>query len=73
MRTIPMTAWVLCLLTPVLALAQSGMGPTESQQVTHSPLSWFWVVAVAIAIAAFVASYIVVNRRRVPPSGPTGF
>ena len=69
MRTTPTLALVLCLLTPVLALAQAGAGPTENQQVTHSPLFWYWMVAIAIAVVAFIVANVVFNRR-LPPTGP---
>jgi hypothetical protein len=70
MRTIPTSAWVLALLTPLLALAQPGMGPTENQIVTTSSSFWFWVVGLAIAIVAFIASTAVISRHSWPPSGP---
>lgn len=68
MRTIPIPALALSLLTPLFALAQPGAGPTEEQQVTSSPSFWFWLVAVAIAVVAFVWSNIVVARRGGPHS-----
>ena len=71
MRTIPTPALVLCLLTPVRALAQ-GMGPTNTQQVTQSSSFWFWLIALAIAVVAFIVANVVFNRR-MPPSGPRGF
>jgi hypothetical protein len=70
MRTIPISALALCLLTPVLALAQPGMGPTQSEVVTQSSAFWFWMIALALAVVAFIASTLVVSRRRWPPSGP---
>jgi len=72
MRTIPTPALALCLLTPLLALAQPGMEPTQTQLVTHSSAFWFWVIAVALAVVAFIVSNIVFNRR-LPPSGPPDF
>jgi len=72
MRTIPTPAFVLCLLTPVLALAQPGMGPTDQQLVTQSSSFWFWLIALAIAVVAFIVANVVFNRR-LPPSGPRGF
>lgn len=68
MRTIPIPALALCLLTPLLAIAQHGAGPSPEQWVTRSPLSWFWVIAVAIAVVAFVWSNIIVARRGGPHS-----
>lgn len=72
MRTIPTPAFVLYLLTPVLALAQTGMGPTDDRWVTQSSGFWFWVVALAIAVVAFIVANVVFNRR-LPPTGPRGF
>jgi anti-sigma-K factor RskA len=60
---------VLCLLTPVLALAQAGLGPTDNQQVTQSPAFWYWIAVLAIAVVAFIVANVVFNRR-LPPSGP---
>jgi hypothetical protein len=68
MRTIPIPALAVCLLTPLLAIAQPGLGPTPDQWVTSSPAFWFWVIATAIAVVAFVWSYIVVARRGGPHS-----
>jgi hypothetical protein len=69
MRTIPIPALALCLLTPLFALAQPNVqGPTNSQTVTQSPLFWYWMVALAIAIVAFVVSNVIVARRRGPHS-----
>jgi drug/metabolite transporter (DMT)-like permease len=69
MRTTPTPAFVLSLLTPVLALAQ--MGPTDDRWVTQSSSFWFWVIALAIAVVAFIVANIVFNRR-LPPTGPRG-
>lgn len=66
MRTIPLPALVVCLLTPILALAQ-GQGPTEIPRVTQSPLFWYWMVAIAIALVAFIWATIAISRRRGPP------
>ncbi len=66
MRTTPITALALCLLTPVLALAQPGAGPANESQVTSSPSFWFWLIAAAIAVVAFVVSNIIVGRRGGP-------
>lgn len=70
MRTIP--AFLLCLLTPVLALAQAGQGPNPPEQaVNRSPLFWYWMVAIAIAVVAFVWASIVISKRKGgPPSRP---
>lgn len=69
MRTTPTLSLVLCLLTPVLALAQTGMGPTDDRWVTQSSAFWFWVISLAIAIVAFIVANVVFNRR-LPPTGP---
>lgn len=69
MRTIPTPALVLCLLTPALALAQQGLGSNENRWVTQSSGFWFWVVALAIAVVAFIVANVVFNRR-LPPMGP---
>ena len=69
MRTIPIPALALCLLTPLFALAQPNVqGPTDNEMVTQSPLFWYWMVALAIAIVAFVVSNIIVARRGGPHS-----
>jgi hypothetical protein len=67
MRTIPIPALALCLLTPLLAVAQ-GAGPANDQFVISSPQFWFWLIAGAIAIVAFVVSNIIVGRRGGPRS-----
>jgi hypothetical protein len=67
MRTIPIPAVVLCLLTPLLALAQPGMGPGDNDVVMYSPTFWFWMVAFAIAAVAFVVSNFIFTRRGGPP------
>jgi integral membrane sensor domain MASE1 len=68
MRTLP--ALILCLLTPLLALAQP-QGPVPPEQgLTQSPLFWYWMVALVIAVAAFIWASISISRRRGPPSRP---
>jgi hypothetical protein len=67
MRTIPIPALALCLLMPLLAVAQ-GAGPGNEQFVTSSPSFWFWLIAGAVAIVAFVVSNIIVARRGGPHS-----
>ncbi|WP_224366616.1 hypothetical protein [Hyalangium versicolor] len=68
MRTLPIPAAVLCLLTPLLALAQPGLGPTDNDIVARSPLTWYWLVAVAVAVVAFIVSSAVISRRNWPPT-----
>jgi anti-sigma-K factor RskA len=72
MRTNPTPALVLCLLTPVLALAQTRMEPVGQQQITDSASFWFWIIALAVAVMAFIVANVVFNRR-LPPTGPRGF
>lgn len=59
---------LLVLLSPVLALAQDG-GRVKASQ---SPAFWFWLVALAIAVAAFIAYSVALSKRRggPPPGGP---
>jgi anti-sigma-K factor RskA len=66
MRTIPIPALVLCLLSPLLAIAQPGVATVENQWVWSSSGFWFWVVAAAIAVVAFVASTVVISRPNWP-------
>jgi hypothetical protein len=69
MRTIPIPALALCLLTPLLALAQPNVqGPGNDQFVTSSPSFWFWIIATAVAVVAFIVSNAVVARRGGPYS-----
>jgi hypothetical protein len=69
MRTTPILALALCLLTPLLALAQPNVqGPGNEQQVTSSPSFWFWLIATAVAVVAFVVSNVIVARRGGPHS-----
>lgn len=72
MRTIPIPAVVLCLLTPLFALAEGvGLGPGDNRDAARSPLTWYWVGVVAIALVAFVVSTFIVSRRRGGPGGPS--
>ncbi len=67
MRTIP--ALLLFLMTPLLAIAQTA--PPPNQPITQSPLFWGWVIALSVAVVAFVWASIVISRRRGgPPSRP---
>lgn len=74
MRKIPIPPVVLCLLMPLLALAQpTRTGHTSNWDVAHSPLTWFWGFVVAVAAIAFLWSIITVSRNkgpRGPISGP---
>lgn len=69
MRTIP--AFLLCLFTPLWALAQPYQGPNPADQaVNQSPLFWYWVAVLVVAAAAFAVFSIRLSRRRGPPSRP---
>ncbi|KFE69997.1 hypothetical protein DB31_5039 [Hyalangium minutum] len=39
--------------------------------MTQSSGFWFWVIALAIAVVAFIVANVVFNRR-LPPTGPRG-
>ncbi|HEX8538010.1 MAG TPA: hypothetical protein VF664_11145 [Cystobacter sp.] len=67
-------AWMLLLLAPVMAFAQSGSSTGESslnQQVVHSPLFWAWMVMIAVAVVAFAAYTVKISRNRRPPNRPS--
>lgn len=64
-------AWLLWLLTPLLAVAQGAAGDYEGQPILRSPLFWYWVVLLAVAAAAFAWVSIRLSRRRRPPSRPS--
>jgi hypothetical protein len=70
--TIP--AWVLYLLTPMMALAQTSL-PTDSQKVdqyvTHSSALWYWVAMLVVAAAAFAVVSFRLSKRRQPPHRPS--
>jgi hypothetical protein len=71
MRTISIPALALCLLTPLLVLAQPRQGiNAENPQVTQSPLFWYWMVVIVVAVAAFIGSAVYISRRKGPPSRP---
>ncbi|EPX57274.1 hypothetical protein D187_007028 [Cystobacter fuscus DSM 2262] len=65
---------MLLLLAPVMAFAQSGASTGEeslNEQVARSPLTWSWVVMLAVAVAAFVAYTVKISRNRRPPDHPS--
>jgi hypothetical protein len=64
-------AWLLWLLTPLLAIAQGAPGEYDQQPILRSPLFWYWVVLLAVAAAAFAWVSIRLSRRRRPPSRPS--
>lgn len=62
------SALIVGLLMPVLALAQPLQDRTTlNQEVLASPGFWYWVVALAIAVVAFIVSTAIVSRRGGPP------
>jgi tellurite resistance protein TehA-like permease len=63
-------AWMLYLLAPMVALAQSAPS-RENEQVVHSPLLWYWVVALVVAAAAFALVSFRLSKRRQPPHRPS--
>lgn len=65
MRKIPIPAVVLCLLSPLLALAQPETR-TVNQFVWSSPGLWFWAVVAVVAVVAWVASTVVISRPNWP-------
>ncbi|MCY1081244.1 hypothetical protein [Archangium lansingense] len=70
--TIP--AWVLYLLTPMMALAQTAP-ITDSQKVnqyvTHSSALWYWVAMLVVAAVAFAVVSFRLSKRRQPPHRPS--
>ncbi|MBN1210290.1 MAG: hypothetical protein JXB05_35890 [Myxococcaceae bacterium] len=69
MRTTSLSAVTLSLLMPVLALATTGMGPPE-QSISRSPLSWWWLVFLAVAVVGLIWTAIAAKKRGEPPSRP---
>jgi hypothetical protein len=69
-----MPAWVLYLLTPMMALAQMAP-PTDSQRVdqmvSRSPALWYWVAMLVVAAAAFAVVSFRLSKRRQPPHRPS--
>ncbi|WP_257449118.1 hypothetical protein [Archangium lipolyticum] len=63
-QTIPV--WMLYLLTPVLALAQS----RENQQVLSSPALWYWVAVLVVAAVAFAVVSFRLSKHKQPPHRP---
>ncbi|HEX5745948.1 MAG TPA: hypothetical protein VFZ09_06875 [Archangium sp.] len=67
-------AWVVLLLTPMMALAQMGP-PGDSQKVdqyvTHSPALWYWVAMTVVAAAAFAVVSFRLSRHKQPPHRPS--
>jgi tellurite resistance protein TehA-like permease len=67
-------AWVLFLLTPMMALAAAG-SPADServdQYVSQSPGLWYWVAVLVVAAAAFAVVSFRLSKRRQPPHRPS--
>jgi len=67
-------AWVLFLLTPMMALAALGP-PSDSQRVdqyvSSSPALWYWVAVLVVAAAAFALVSFRLSKRRQPPHRPS--
>ena len=57
MRTNSIPPGLLTFLVPLLALAQPSRGLADNWQFRHSPLTWFWAVALVVAVAAFIFGY----------------
>lgn len=66
-------AWMLYLLAPMVALAQSEpiQGVREDSQVTHSPLTWYWLAVLVVAAAVFAFVSVRLSKRRQPPHRPS--
>jgi uncharacterized membrane protein YhaH (DUF805 family) len=58
--------WMLYLLTPVLALAQS----REHEAVLSSPALWYWLAVLIVAAVAFAVVSVRLSRHRQPPHPP---
>jgi len=66
-------AWVVSLLIPMLALAQTappGDSQKVDQYVTQSPALWYWVAVLVVAAAAFAWVSFRLSRHRRPPHRP---
>jgi tellurite resistance protein TehA-like permease len=63
-------AWMLYLLAPMVALAQSGPD-RENQIVLHSSSFWYWVTVTVVAAVAFAIYTVYLSRRREPPHRPS--
>lgn len=72
MRTTPahsIIAFMWSLLAPVLAFAQDAGG--AEPHVNRSPLFWYWMVVLAVAVALFIWRSVAISRRRGgPPTTP---
>jgi cytochrome bd-type quinol oxidase subunit 2 len=69
-----MPAWMLYLLAPMMALAQTS-APYDSERQDHnvvsSPLLWYWVAVLVVAAAAFAFVSYRLSKRRQPPHRPS--
>jgi hypothetical protein len=68
-----MPAWMLYLLAPMMALAQTAP-PSDSQRqdqyVLSSPALWYWVAVLVVAAAAFAVVSFRLSKRT-PPHRPS--
>ncbi len=72
LSTLP--AWLLYLLAPMMALAQTAP-PYDSARQDHyvlsSPALWYWVAVLVVAAAAFAVFSFRLSKRRQPPHRPS--
>ncbi|WP_233165684.1 hypothetical protein [Archangium sp. Cb G35] len=67
-------AWLVCLLTPLMALAQTappGDSEKVNQYVTQSSALWYWVAMLVVAAAAFAWVSFRLSRHKQPPHRPS--
>ncbi len=67
-------AWMLYLLAPMVALAQSAPltdTSKQNEQTVSSPLLWYWVALLVVAAAAFAFISFRLSKRRQPPHRPS--
>ncbi|WNG34434.1 hypothetical protein F0U60_12870 [Archangium minus] len=66
-------AWMLYLLAPMVALAQSEpiQSVREDSHVTRSPMLWYWLAVLVVAAAVFAFVSLRLSKRRQPPHRPS--
>lgn len=67
-------AWLVCLLTPLMALAQTAPSADDqkvNQYVTHSSALWYWVAMLVVAAVAFAWFSFRLSRHKQPPHRPS--